>query len=706
MSFSHIDFLLPEPQHAAPKSTEIPRLSNPQEALSHFKKNYPRDRLWQLVVDGALYSPWECAYQARHDAGYSSELKDKKRPERGWILYELREPGSLAAFFRGLKKAMQDIDDKTISEQLIKDMHAALSINVKGEIIEELKPGDFKQRENQFTIYFEKKRVTVKGLKDFLDKLENKKFGDNREDNDSAILLYFKNKNQNTPLFCENFAKVKAKYHLTSNEELAQFILDNCIGYNYSAPWPNYIKRLLSDAVGEYNSELTKLYDNSTNPNPDVILALIGKTIETCEQIHPFLDANGRTFVNLLLNRLLIQNGFPPATFFQPNLFDAHDYHVEVLKRAMLNTLEIYKGQNVFGFSIREMCKEDRDFFNPCNLYLMSLDDIAQIDKNTLTRAREKSAPILIKTRDKFQLYGDSQGNGMWSFTEIEDSNFNLMALPFEKGIIKRDNPLLAPDLIDRLKSGHMLFANFCELEEFEKMSDYSPLDQEMLRTFLQNAILRDDVGKFIELLEEGGILEDFNEMPILFYAISQNAFDIAHYLQEKKSCNSDATIKGETPLMYAIKNNKKCVHTLAEYIDDIDALEQAKGLCKQDSKNHFDLDKRIQTLKKAKLELIPPKEVKKSGETRNTQDKRKEKASKENDVDFSNKISLPSSQMTIQTSLSHPEPSMDSSCSISKRTTIFSPNASKGMSQTNSTETKTSPTPHAKKPKGHKFSR
>lgn len=157
MHLSHIDFLLPEPQHAVHRSTEIPRLSNPEEALSHFKKNYPRDRLWQLAVDGALYSPWECAYQARHDAGYDSKLKDKKRPERGWRLYELREPGSLAAFFRGLKRAMQDIEDKTISEQLIKDLHAAVSINVNGEMIEELKPGEFKQRENQFTIYFEKK---------------------------------------------------------------------------------------------------------------------------------------------------------------------------------------------------------------------------------------------------------------------------------------------------------------------------------------------------------------------------------------------------------------------------------------------------------------------------------------------------------------------------------------------------------------------
>lgn len=701
MNFSHRDFLLPEPQHAAHKSTEIPRFSNSQEALSHFKKNYPRDRLWQLAVDGALYSPWECAYQARHDAGYSSELKDKKKPERGWILYELREPGSLAAFFRGLKRAMQDIDDKTISEQLIKELHAAVSINVNGEIIEELKPGEFKQRENQFAIYFEKKRVTVKGLKDFLDKLENKKFGDNREDNDSAILLYFKNKSQNTPLFCENFAKVKAKYHLANNEELAQFILDNCIGYNYSAPWPNYVKSLLSEAIEEYNLELTKLYDNSTNPNPDVILELIGKTIETCEQIHPFLDANGRTFVNLLLNRLLIQNGFPPATFFQPNLFDAHDYHVEVLKRAMLNTLEIYKGQNVFGFSIREMCKKDREFFNPCNLYLMSLDNIAQIDKNTLTRAREKSTPILIKTRDKYQLYGDSQGNGVWNFTEIEDSNFNFTALPFEEGIIRRDNPLLTTDLIEHLKSGHVLFANFCELEEFEKISDSSPLDQEMLRKFLQNAILRDDVEKFIELLEEEGTLaEDINEMPILFYAISHNAFDIAHYLQEKKLCKSDATFNGETPLMYAIKNNKKCVQILAEYIDDIDTLEQAKGLCQKDSNNHFDLDKRIQTLKKAKIEIMPPEDVKESDETKKIRDKGKEKVNQEEDVHLGDKISPQSPQMAIQTSPPRPESSMDSSYTISKRATIFSPNAPKEMSHTNSTETKTSPIPQARKPK------
>ncbi|MDX1901729.1 MAG: Fic family protein [Gammaproteobacteria bacterium] len=45
--------------------------------------------------------------------------------------------------------------------------------------------------------------------------------------------------------------------------------------------------------------------------------------IQSCEQLHPFYDANCRTFCMLLLNHLLMRNGFPPAILTNPNRFDA-----------------------------------------------------------------------------------------------------------------------------------------------------------------------------------------------------------------------------------------------------------------------------------------------------------------------------------------------------------------------------------------------
>lgn len=75
----------------------------------------------------------------------------------------------------------------------------------------------------------------------------------------------------------------------------------------------------------------------------DEKLRVIAKHIRYYEVLHPFRDANGRTFVNNLLNILLMQQGLPPATFYEPNVFDLYsaDELVVVIKEAIFNTVEI-----------------------------------------------------------------------------------------------------------------------------------------------------------------------------------------------------------------------------------------------------------------------------------------------------------------------------------------------------------------------------
>ena len=90
-------------------------------------------------------------------------------------------------------------------------------------------------------------------------------------------------------------------------------------------------------------------------------MLVIGKTIQSLERIHPLVNANGRTFVNILLNILLMEHGFPPATFYQPNIFDAFDELVEALKSSIANTLKIYAATdlgeetNLFGVKTSEI---------------------------------------------------------------------------------------------------------------------------------------------------------------------------------------------------------------------------------------------------------------------------------------------------------------------------------------------------------------
>jgi len=52
-------------------------------------------------------------------------------------------------------------------------------------------------------------------------------------------------------------------------------------------------------------------------------LSIIVDTVQKLEQLHPFKDANCRIFVMVILNKLLLENGFPPCMLYDPNCFDA-----------------------------------------------------------------------------------------------------------------------------------------------------------------------------------------------------------------------------------------------------------------------------------------------------------------------------------------------------------------------------------------------
>ncbi len=77
----------------------------------------------------------------------------------------------------------------------------------------------------------------------------------------------------------------------------------------------------------------------------------IVKFVLNCEQVHPFADANCRTFCMVLLNSLLIENHFPPVIL--DNVMRFHGFSSTQLTRdviiGMRNTLNLVKrAKNVF----------------------------------------------------------------------------------------------------------------------------------------------------------------------------------------------------------------------------------------------------------------------------------------------------------------------------------------------------------------------
>ncbi|WP_203456504.1 Fic family protein [Legionella sp. MW5194] len=308
------------------------RPTSAEEALAEFKRNYPKNRLWQLAVDGQLYSSI---------TGHSAT---KAEPDHGWVEYCQREDNSLNAFFTGLNVALENLENPFISEELILALHAAVTNNVFLGTNEGIARGAYRVDPPFFNFVPSQGRMTVSGLADLLDKIENHALSGPDEEHGEGVMLWPKFQGSQPCFISPAKIKEERRKYVGEGDNLAfaSFLIDQGTAIHYQAPANP--QTLVQQTIARYNETIGTLSD------PDDRLKLIGETTEALERIHPFGDANGRTFVNLLQNRLLIQNGFPPATLFEPNIYDVYGHHVEVLKRGILNTIAIYNGENVFGY--------------------------------------------------------------------------------------------------------------------------------------------------------------------------------------------------------------------------------------------------------------------------------------------------------------------------------------------------------------------
>lgn len=109
----------------------------------------------------------------------------------------------------------------------------------------------------------------------------------------------------------------------------------------------------INSYIANYNTAIT----NSKTPMHK--LDAIIDFVQDCELLHPFYDANGRTFCMLLLNYLLITQGFPLAVLIDSNkfnLFSKQEMREELLD-SMENTFVLMEEKKLFGVDTEELLK-------------------------------------------------------------------------------------------------------------------------------------------------------------------------------------------------------------------------------------------------------------------------------------------------------------------------------------------------------------
>lgn len=325
-----------------------------------YLERYPNEELYRLLVEGQIYR------HAKKDDFY----------EEAWQGYEKREPGSVEAYFHALLVAIQQVNkNPELTVDLIQKIHQACTQNVTNVAVV---PGKFRAPNARQEIHFSipKERATVAGLTELLNSIENN-FGSSLSSLEAGMIVF----STTSAISIHNIETQRKKYNVNSNEELAKIIYGEMAKlseydeikvkftygqekdstedkkiYFYFPPAPELIPALIKKITESYNREIREA------KNDDEKIEIIANHVKQYELLHPFHDANGRTFVNVLLNILLMQNGMPPATFDESNVFDAYSTKelVDVIKNAIKNTKQVIEEPNnsLFGFDTKEMTRE------------------------------------------------------------------------------------------------------------------------------------------------------------------------------------------------------------------------------------------------------------------------------------------------------------------------------------------------------------
>lgn len=286
---------------------------NPNYALMHLMK-FPLQRMFQFFVDGSMHSK-----------------------EAGECGFESREPGCMSAFYNAFNFALENLDQE-LSLEIIFKIHSLASENVSGDF-GVISTGEFRDGPMKpFRVPSE--RFTASGIISFMNTAAETAIGELSGYSKRGRSLDFNSRDKHTlELVAENAIEPNV-YFLPPFERQTD------------------IYARATFLLNQLNSDLAKARAESNNDN---IIKAIVHFVRYMELLHPFNDANGRVFVNIVLNFLLIKNNFLPATFYEPNVFDLYSDEelVNVVKDGMSHTLFVIKNPDKPLFNYTAPSKSD-----------------------------------------------------------------------------------------------------------------------------------------------------------------------------------------------------------------------------------------------------------------------------------------------------------------------------------------------------------
>lgn len=275
----------------------------------------------------------------------------------GWIGYEANEEGSVGALMNAYAYMMDNFDlSNGLKSTYIRNLHAIIMKNVKTSNPKST-PGDMRFLEAGLHIYSH--YSTKNSIKELLELRQN----------DETTIFHTKGYEKKAEEFSvdeiydslqiEKKLRFRNWYPNLSQEQIDS--LNNpenlSIYYDVKHQIQKEFAKKLDTLVETYNEEIK----NAKNEN-DILIA-ISRIVRNGEILHPFPDGNGRVLVALLMNHLLMYNGFTFAILFDPNIdieLSVEEFANEI-RSGLENTKLLLENpeHRLYDFSILDLPQEE-----------------------------------------------------------------------------------------------------------------------------------------------------------------------------------------------------------------------------------------------------------------------------------------------------------------------------------------------------------
>jgi hypothetical protein len=372
------------------------------------RKSIPIEEMWRLLIDG-------------------------DRQQQGCMAFDLREPGYLLAMTKALQKIFTPSADLT---NFSKRLHALATRNVDKLMFSHRKSGSGVYRISPFigfSLGFN--RATEMGIKELLAEIKNypdeNDFPILRMSNGCHYIFLYPDvvdtlkipdaKGRSTKFFYklhvneefkiqEKLITFEPNFNLIKNSNWVELFNLNKIEprwlyFIFPHARKDYKNKFIPQALHAKAKQYAAVYTQDIMQAKAKLdrLKVIITYIHKCELLHPYLDGNTRTYSLMVLNHLLMVNGFPLTIQNNPNniyAFSVDELIKEVLD-GMQRTLDLAKilpnGKRFDGG------KFDPHFstFTPAErLYLtevFKIEEKGRKDTNLLTVAGKRASAALNK---------------------------------------------------------------------------------------------------------------------------------------------------------------------------------------------------------------------------------------------------------------------------------------------------------------------